>query len=553
MQFVKLRKAYLFLLFFILITSFTVHFSTPEKTSAEKIKDIYVTTLSALQKKINLLKEDCIANKKVNHLQEGFYECRELYKQISFLIEYFNPYETRLLNGPALQRTEDDNPQTIIAPQGFQVLEEILFQPWTKESYPDATNQLTKISEVLQKLKVEPDFQYKFHDEPIFGSFSKGLIRIATMDITGFDSPVAFNSLQEVLATLDGISLCLNQYESVFNKKAPELFTNTIEQIKQAKNYIATNHSFENFDRLHFLKNYFNPLFSDLTTLRDKSGISYSDGLLPVNQLAKSIFDTNFFNVDFFSPNERYRMTPERIELGRKLFFDPILSGNKKRSCASCHFPEKAFTDGLPTSISIDEVSLLTRNSPTLINSVFQTKQFYDSRTSTLENQLSDVVHNSNEMKGSLENTIPELKNDNYYRTQFEKAYKNESDPIIKYNIANAISSYIRSLIYFNSPFDEYMRGDDSKMTAAEKRGFNLFAGKAKCATCHYIHLFNGLVPPDFTETESEVLGVPASNSKKHSKLDDDLGKYNFTKSIVHKHAFKTPTLRNIELTAPYM
>ena len=97
------------------------------------------------------------------------------------------------------------------------------------------------------------------------------------------------------------------------------------------------------------------------------------------------------------------------------------------------------------------------------------------------------------------------------------------------------------------------MQGNTAKLSASEKRGFNLFAGKAKCATCHFIPLFNGLVPPDFTETETEVLGVPRNKTRTSAVLDPDPGKYEISRSIIHKNAFKTPTLRNIELTAPYM
>ena len=93
------------------------------------------------------------------------------------------------------------------------------------------------------------------------------------------------------------------------------------------------------------------------------------------------------------------------------------------------------------------------------------------------------------------------------------------------------------------------MRGE-GELSKSEKAGFNLFAGKAKCATCHYVPLFNGLVPPEFTETESEVIGVPADSKK---TFDGDAGKYLFTRSAIHRNAFKTPTIRNIALTAPYM
>ena len=97
------------------------------------------------------------------------------------------------------------------------------------------------------------------------------------------------------------------------------------------------------------------------------------------------------------------------------------------------------------------------------------------------------------------------------------------------------------------------MRGDENKLSENEKKGFNLFMGKAKCGTCHFAPLFSGLLPPFFTESESEVLGVPGTNDKKNPTLDNDLGKFLFTKSVIHKNSFKTPTLRNIELTAPYM
>ncbi|HUM66495.1 MAG TPA: cytochrome c peroxidase, partial [Chitinophagaceae bacterium] len=136
---------------------------------------------------------------------------------------------------------------------------------------------------------------------------------------------------------------------------------------------------------------------------------------------------------------------------------------------------------------------------------------------------------------------------------QFKEAYADEEEPLNAYNIANAISSYIRTLISLNSRFDQYMRGDKTKLNSREKKGFNLFTGKAKCATCHFIPLFNGLVPPEFTETETEVLGTPATKNKKNAKLDTDAGKFELTQSVIHKFAFKTPGLRNIEKTGPYM
>jgi cytochrome c peroxidase len=244
-------------------------------------------------------------------------------------------------------------------------------------------------------------------------------------------------------------------------------------------------------------------------------------------------------------------MNMGRIALGKSLFYDSIFSLTVKRTCAGCHNPSKYFTDGLKVPAGINSSVKLKRNTPTLLGAAFQTKFFYDSRASTLENQLNSVVHNVDEMNGSLRESIERIQEHKTYNDAFKKEYPNDKQPVTEYNIANAISSYVRSLSTFNTRFDLYMRGK-AKLSSNEKKGFNLFAGKAKCATCHYIPLFNGLVPPQFTETESEVLGVPATTDK-NSPVDDDLGKYIFTRSEIHKHAFKTPTLRNITLTAPYM
>ena len=116
----------------------------------------------------------------------------------------------------------------------------------------------------------------------------------------------------------------------------------------------------------------------------------------------------------------------------------------------------------------------------------------------------------------------------------------------------NVLASYIRSLAKFSSPFDVFMRGNKTAITSNQKQGFNLFVGKAKCATCHFIPIFNGTVPPNYSKTEQEVLGV-AENAQ-NKKLDSDLGRGKFHETVNFlQHSFKTPTLRNVEKTAPYM
>jgi cytochrome c peroxidase len=165
--------------------------------------------------------------------------------------------------------------------------------------------------------------------------------------------------------------------------------------------------------------------------------------------------------------------------------------------------------------------------------------------------QLGEVVHNAEEMKGSLNQAALEIKSHPVYAPMFLKAYANQKNSFTAYNVANAISSYVRTLVAMQSRFDRFIQGNPSLLNQNEKHGFNLFMGKARCGTCHFFPLFNGLLPPDFEETESEVLGIPESA---HKKLPDtDPGKYLSTKSEIDRYSFKTPTLRNIELTAPYM
>ncbi|MEZ0130206.1 cytochrome-c peroxidase, partial [Flavobacterium sp. LBUM151] len=144
---------------------------------------------------------------------------------------------------------------------------------------------------------------------------------------------------------------------------------------------------------------------------------------------------------------------------------------------------------------------------------------------------------------GSLEKSALEIQKNKDYVAAFKKAFP--KGEINEFAIKNALGSYIRSLSHYDSKFDAYMQ-NKATFTADEKAGFNLFAGKAKCATCHFIPLTNGTVPPNFNKSESEILGVPDKNKK----LDGDLGKFVITQASIHKYSFKTPTIRNIELTA---
>ena len=148
--------------------------------------------------------------------------------------------------------------------------------------------------------------------------------------------------------------------------------------------------------------------------------------------------------------------------------------------------------------------------------------------------------------------SVKKLEQDSVYRKMFIAAFPYEdNNQIDTFEVMNAIGSYIRSLVLLNSRFDEYMRGRKSAMDSTEIDGFNLFMGKARCATCHYMPLFNGSFPPMYRTNEVEVIGVPKSRSQ--NEIDPDLGRYDIVKVESVKHAFKISTVRNAARTAPYM
>jgi cytochrome c peroxidase len=163
------------------------------------------------------------------------------------------------------------------------------------------------------------------------------------------------------------------------------------------------------------------------------------------------------------------------------------------------------------------------------------------------------VLNNADEMHGSAQKAAEKIIVGKEYLAMYSKAYPNANKGDAAQNICNAIACYERTLIALNSKFDKHMRGGKPILNQNEISGFNLFMGKAKCGTCHFMPLFSGAKPPRYYYIETEVIAAPDKNNKTKSKLDEDEGRFTVTGLPLHKYAFKTSTLRNIALTAPYM
>lgn len=229
--------------------------------------------------------------------------------------------------------------------------------------------------------------------------------------------------------------------------------------------------------------------------------------------------------------------TEAKVELGKKLYFDPRLSGNNWISCATCHNPVFGFTDGLPRALGGPASKEGGRHSPTVINAAYNEFQFWDGRAATLEEQALGPIQNPNEMGETLDNVVRKLSGIPDYVKAFQEVF---GAGVTADGIAKAIAAFERTVIYANSPFDRYMQGDVRALSESAKRGMDLFQGKAECIKCH-----NG---PNFTDNKFHNIGVPADGP-----LKEDLGRYNVTMNDTDKGAFKTPTLRNVAETGPYM
>lgn len=233
---------------------------------------------------------------------------------------------------------------------------------------------------------------------------------------------------------------------------------------------------------------------------------------------------------------ENNQLSKARIDLGKKLFFDTIMSKDRKMTCASCHHPEKAFTDGQHKSIGKGGERLL-RNAPTLINVAYQDSGLlFEGGVPTLEMQILVPVKEHLEFNFSMKLIAERMKKDSVYMQLSKKAYDRLPSPFV---ITRAIASYERTLIQGDSRYDHFINGDSLALNEEEQKGMNLFFNKLDCDQCH-----GGFLLTNKGFENNGLYNYP---------YPLDSGKMRVTHLEKDRDKFKTPTLRNIELTAPYM
>ncbi|SIN98555.1 cytochrome c peroxidase [Chryseobacterium scophthalmum] len=503
--------------------------------------------LEYLKNDVDLYSQEKISLEK---LQQTLKKTRNSFKEVEFFVAYYYPEFTKThLNAAPLFHIEAAGTSAYtLPPEGLQVLDELIFSD-------EANEQKEEISTITNFLY---NSYANFYLSALNNGLSSGnnktlplrieLIRIYSLGVTGFDTPGSLNISEEAAHALKGMSEYINDEAYFRNFKTEK--ANLL--IQKAIVYLRKNTDFESFDRIQFYKEFVQPLYAELGSwdgnpddLKNFSGWNVSN---------KDFFKADFFDPYFYTILKPSEDSEDLKKLGEKIFYDQSFSANEVMSCASCHLPENAYTDLKQKSASNVEGKTVLRNSPSLYNAVFAKRFFYDMRAFYLEQQAEHVIYNQDEFNTDYQKIVQKLNGNKEYKKEFKKVFKDGK--INKQNFSKALSSFVASLYSFESDFDRFMR-NEKEISGDAKKGYNLFMGKANCATCHFAPHFSGLVPPFFNENESEVLGVtklPISNLP--IELDGDRGRINSNvkkeNSWIYENSFKTMTVRNIALTKPY-
>jgi cytochrome c peroxidase len=477
------------------------------------------------------------------------------WKRMEPLGAYLHPGLADRIDGAPLPKVDPDDHGNLdaVPPEGLQVIEELV---WADSALPARVAILVLCARLRSQVESfpRPGDPRSLDERLVWEALEAAAIRLASLDVAGFDSPASGAAPRGMEAVLASMERTLRFLEP---RLPPANRTGLRDRLHAAKAWIGAVPHFDSLSGGTWIRDHAAPLFTALREGHAVSGTPFGAHLgplrRPVQALARSLFSKDLLDPHAFAPNPYETHDARRAELGRLLFFDPVLSGDNRRSCASCHDPDQGFADGLVSSPTFDGKGALERNTPGLVDAAFQRRQFLDLRSHDLETQMVHVVTSPLEFNTSFDAIVEKLSRGPHYRALFAAAYPSRQPrPIDASMIKNALASYVRTLVSFDSPFDRWMRRE-ADLSPEAQRGFDVFVGKGACATCHFVPVFNGTVPPLWIDTESEILGTTKVFDTLQPVLDDDPGRHRTTPAKEWMRSFKTPTVRNIALTAPYM
>lgn len=547
-----------------LLLVITALFSFKTKPDTNNYLQLYTDRLDQLNQKLIQLtplieNNNLKSNADKSKLKHEINVVRLSLKTFDFWARYLEPVSYKQLNGPLPVEWETEVFEKFEKPYKREGAGLTLASLYLDEEQPEKDSLLHLIMNAIKACETYRadsiisnlgDYHHFFLCNRLF------LLNLAAIYTTGFECPDPERTIHELRTMLGSAG----DIYSCFNKNFPqtsisETYLGAFKKMLHFVNTQAANP--EKFDHFSFLKDHVNPLFTmNQQFIRDYNIVSKSYVDYSLNKSATSIFTKNLYtgqnSKGIYRRVSDQKVLAEIENLGRLLFYDPILSGNNMRSCASCHKPEDYFTDATVTrSMHFDRKQELPRNTPSLINANFNHLIMQDGVHISLQDQALAVITNPAEMFCAEKEVLKKVLSCPEYKQAFKNLlkYTPQEPEINMQHISSALTLYYSKFSRAYSPFDEAMNNKAS-LTENEKKGFNVFMSKAQCATCHFVPQFNGVKPP-YVGSEFEVLGVPAD--KEFTRLSADRGRYEVNPATETANAFRTGSLRNIERTKPYM
>jgi cytochrome c peroxidase len=480
-------------------------------------------------------------------------------KGLDFWFRYLEPNVYRKINGPIPVEWENEVFEKFEPPYKREGAGLSLAEKYLAEKVIDKDSLTALIGSSIHALntfkadsitKQLDSYHHFFLANRLF------LLNLAAIYTTGFECPDTSNIIPELRSMVKDVKEIYSSFNETFpNTSLPKEYLSLYDQAISFVNRQPAD--FTSFDHFGFIKDYINPLFRmNQQFIRSYAVVTKNYNDYTLNNDCNSIFDKSLYSPQnskgIYSLIEEKGLLTEIKQTGKLLFYDPILSANNLRSCASCHKPTEYFTDTTQaTAFQFDRRQHLPRNTPSLINAGFNHLIMLDGKHISLQDQAKDVMHSSAEMNNTEEELIKKVMSCKEYKDAFKRflRYTPEEKEVTLSHIVSAITCYYAGFSNYSAPFDDAINNMQSVSPEAEK-GFNLFMSKAQCATCHFLPVFNGVKPP-YIGSEFEVIGVPEDTG--YHKLSEDKGRYNVNPAKETMNAFRTGTIRNAANTKPYM
>ncbi|MEO6488780.1 MAG: cytochrome-c peroxidase, partial [Ferruginibacter sp.] len=520
----RFYKTYTIAVFMVAIVILSnLSFRSPDTFAKNNIyEDLYHDQLKAFeiaeQELITLIKDqDLKSQSGLATIKNKIADTRIKLKAIDIWVRYLEPTAYLKLNGPLPVEWENEVFEKFEKPYRREGAGLMLAELYLLEKVPIKDSLVALINSSLRSTAVyEADsITVNLKQYPHFYLCNRlFLLNLAAIYTTGFECPDKENIIPELEKMMSSVETIYSTFNKSFpgyqvNKEYLELYQHALMFIRKgSKDQLE-------FDHFTFINQYINPLYAlNQQMIREYHVVSnnFNDYTLKDNSL--SIFNKDLYegqNVrGIYLPVEDEASLAEIKRVGKLLFYDPILSGNNKRSCASCHKSNEYFTDtSRQTSFQFDNQQTLPRNTPSLVNVIYNHLIMLDGKHISLLNQAKDVVTNSIEMGGVETDVVKKVMSCKDYEKAFKRFSKlTPNSPEVKIDhIVSAVILYYSDFSKYYSPFDEAMN-QQKAINENSRKGFNVFMGKAKCGTCHFIPQFNGVKPP-YISSEFEVLGVP--------------------------------------------